>query len=233
MDGFAAATMGFTKMAASDDMLDGSRGFFKLFTDSYDCAKLTANSDYFEIERIYVKPYAACRHCHSAIEAALSLRGRISLDEISCITVKTYKLAIKGHDHTVIAGTSSAKLSIPYSVAAAFVLGDAGPQAFNEQTVEREDLLDLTSIVHVEEAPLPPSLTSDARYATVIVESKDGRCFSSSVDYAKGDPENPMSQEEMAGKIQSLLRYAGRDGDLLAQCLALLNGKVEIAQLML
>ena len=231
MDGFAAAMMGSTGVVAPDDMLNGARGFFKLFTDEYDLEKLTAPSDSFEIERTYVKPYAACRHCHSAIEAVLALHGQIPVSDISGIFVKTYKLAIKGHDHTKIVGTPSAKLSIPYSVAAAIVLGYAGPAAFEEQTVCRKDILALASKVRLEEAPLPPSLPPDARYATVVIVGKDGKKSSNSVDYAKGDPENPMTRDELTGKITSLLHYAGRDGELLAQCLALLDGKTEIAQL--
>ena len=231
MDGLTAAMMGFTGLPSSDDMLDGARGFFKLFTDEYDIQKLTASTEYFEIERIYVKPYAACRHCHSPIEAALALSGRILPEEISSILVKTYKLAIKGHDHTEIAGTSSAKLSIPYSVAAAIVLGKAGQEAFNENAVQREDILELTAKVRVEEAPMPSTLPAGARYATVIIKGKDGREFSNSVDYAKGDPENPMTREEFTAKITSLLQYAGRDGLLLERCLSLLDGKADVAQL--
>ena len=232
MDGLAAASLGFTALTAPDDMLGGARGFLKLFTDECDLEKLTKPSDYFEIERIYVKPYAACRHCHSAIEAALSLRRVIPPDDISNVRVKTYRLAIKGHDHTEIGGISSAKQSIPYSVAAAMVLGHAGMEAFNEFAVKREDILGLTSKVSVEEAPLPPGLPSDARYATVIIEGIDGRSFSASVDYAKGDPENPMGADELFDKITSLLQYAGRDGELLTQCRDLLDGRANVASLM-
>ena len=228
MDGLAAAMMGFTSMRGPDDMLDGERGFFKLFTDEYDVEKLLATTAYFEMERIYVKPYAACRHCHSAIEAALALRNKIKPRDISRILVKTYKLAIKGHDHTVIASSPSAKLSIPYSVAAALILGQAGLEAFDEKTVARHDILELASKVAVEEAPRPAALPSDARYATVVVTGKDGTEFSHSVDYAKGDPENPMMHEEMADKIQSLLAYAGAGKKLIDTCFSLLDGPVDM-----
>lgn len=231
MDGLTAATMGFTPMRGPDDMLDGDRGFFKLFTDEYSLEKLTAQTDYFEMERIYVKPYAACRHCHSAIEAALALRDKIKPQDISQILVKTYKLAIKGHDHIVIKSSPSAKLSIPYSVAAALILGQAGLEAFDEKTVTRQDILELASKVAVEEAPCPTTLPPDARYATVVVTAKNGEEFSYSVDCAKGAPENPMSHEDMTDKIQSLLAYAECDGELAGQCLALLGNGIDMGLL--
>ncbi len=223
MDGLSAASMGFTSMHGPDDMLGGERGFFKLFTDEYDVEKLVAPADYFEIERIYVKPYAACRHCHSAIEAALALRDKMPLTDIDRILVKTYKLAIKGHDHTVITGSASAKLSIPYSVAAALLLGQAGMEAFDDATVCREDILSLASKVSVEEAPCPANLPPNARYATVMLKGKDGNEASYSVDYAKGDPENPMTHEEMLQKIKSLLAYVECDEKLVKQCCSLLD----------
>ena len=228
MDGLTAATMGFTSMRGPDDMLDGGRGFFKLFTDEYDVEKLTAQTEYFEMERIYVKPYAACRHCHSAIEAALALRDKINPQDISRILVKTYKLAIKGHDHIVIKSSPSAKLSIPYSVAAALIIGQAGLEAFDEKTVARQDILELVSKVTVEEAPCPPTLPPDARYATVVITGKDGTEFSHSVDYAKGAPENPMSHEEMTDKIQSLLTYAECKEEIIKRCCALIDNEMEL-----
>ena len=231
MDGLSAATMGFTSMHGPNDMLGGERGFFKLFTDEYDIGKLVAPEDYFEIERIYVKPYAACRHCHAAIEAALVLRDKMPSTDIDRIHVKTYKLAIKGHDHTAIASSPSAKLSIPYSVATALILGQAGMEAFDEKTVTREDILALTSKVAVEEVPRPVSLPPDARYATVVVIGRNGEEYSYSVDYAKGDPENPMSREDMVDKLQSLLAYAECDGELAQQCLALLDDGTDMGLL--
>ena len=232
MDGLMAATMGFTPMCGPDDMLDGGRGFFKLFTDEYDIEKLTAPTEYFEMERIYVKPYAACRHCHSAIEAALALRGKITPQNISKILVRTYKLAIKGHDHTAIASSPSAKLSIPYSVAAALILGKAGLEAFDEKTVARQDILEIAAKVVVEEAPRPTTLPSDARYATIVITGKDGADFSHSVDYAKGDPENSMPHEEIAGKIQSLLAYADASENLMTMCRSLLEKPMDIRLLL-
>ena len=229
MDGLTAATMGFTSMRGPDDMLDGGRGFFKLFTNEYDVEKLTAQTEYFEMERIYVKPYAACRHCHSAIEAALALRDKIKPQDISRILVRTYKLAIKGHDHTTIASSPSAKLSIPYSVTAALILGHAGLEAFNEKTVTRHDILELASKVVVEENARPAALPSDARYATVVVTGKDGAEFSYTVNYAKGDPENPMSHEDMMEKIQSLITYANVGENLLTLLCSLLVKNTEIS----
>lgn len=209
MDGFAAAYMGFTDFVGPDDMLDGERGFLQLFSNDSMSSKVTEKQEYFEIDRIYVKPYAACRHCHSAIEAALMLRKTINMDEIEKISVETYRLAVKGHDHTEIYGTSSAKLSIPYSVAVAFLLGRGDVVAFDLENVKRQDILQLTKKVVVKENEEFSLYSPQKRIAKVIVQLKDKTIKEWKVDYAKGEPENPMSREEIKKKAEELL---GKDG---------------------
>ncbi|MGM9614327.1 MAG: MmgE/PrpD family protein [Oscillospiraceae bacterium] len=204
MDGLSAAYMGFTDFLGPDDMLNGERGFMKLFCQNSNPEKLTEKTNYYEIERIYVKPYAACRHCHSAIEAALLLREKIPVESIRQVEVETYHLAVKGHDHTDIAGTASAKLSIPYSVAAALILGRADISAFDLQNVGREDILALTQKVKILENSEFTKESPAKRIAKMTVFCTDGRAISHQVDYAKGDPENPMSREEIVEKAYAL-----------------------------
>ena len=74
--------------------------------------------DGYEIKRIYMKPYAACRHSHPSIEAVVDTlkENKINYGEVKTIQIRTYKAAIEGHDHKDIQGSNSAKMSIPYSV---------------------------------------------------------------------------------------------------------------------
>ena len=46
------------------------------------------------------------------------------------VTIRTYKLGVKGHDHTDIQGIASAKLSTPYAVAAGLLYGRADLSVF-------------------------------------------------------------------------------------------------------
>ncbi len=58
---------------------------------------------------------------------------------------------------------------------------------------------------------LTPDDTLDGEYpqkwgAIVEVSTKDGRILSKKVEYPKGDPQNPFSQEEVSEKFLSLTR---------------------------
>ena len=205
MDGLTAAEMGLTDFGMPDDMLGGERGFFRMFADAWEPEKLTEDAPYFEIERIYVKPYASCRHSHSAVEAAIRLHGETDPEQIEEVRVETYRLGVKGHDHTEIRGAASAKLSTPYAVAAALLYGRADLSVF-EPPDERAAAL--ARKVRVAEDPALTAESPRKRIAAVTVVAKDGSERSARVDYAKGDPENPMTPEELEEKARQLAAYA-------------------------
>ena len=207
MDGLTAAYMGLTDYDLPEDMFGGERGFFSMFSDQWDLEKLTEDTDYFEIERIYVKPYTSCRHSHSAVEAAIRLHNEVQVKEIESVTVRTYKLAIKGHDHTEIHGTASAKLSIPYAVAAGLLYGRGDLSVF-EPLDER--IMELAKKIRVTEDPKLTAESPQKRIAVVTVSLKDGNEKTWRVDYAKGDPENPMTREELEEKRNSCRQYASK-----------------------
>lgn len=212
LNGITAAYFGRLCFQGPDDVLGGNRGFLKNFADDiYVEAFYQDQEDIYQIENIYVKPYASCRHTHSAIEAALKIGGKIKLDEINIekVEVRTYKLAIKGHDHTMIEGVASAKMSIPYSVAVALLLSEAGLNAFSEKMVTRIDILNLCEKVMVMEDDHLTALSPHKRGALVRVHMKDGRSFEQLVEYPFGEPENSMSDFDLEEKFIELIKFCG------------------------
>lgn len=206
MDGLAAAYMGYASFGTPDDMLGGERGFFKMFSDSFDEGNLLSKQEYFEIERIYVKPYASCRHSHSAVEAAIILGKKTDASRIANVTVKTYSLGIKGHDHKEIKSVASAKLSTPYAVAAALIYGRADLMVFEPLD---SSIIELAQKVHVVEDKEMTAECPAKRIAEVTVELTDGTTLAERVDYAKGEPENPMTEEDLNKKIDALFQFVG------------------------
>lgn len=208
--GIMAAYMGKSGFAGPEDVLGGKRGFLRAFTDTYQVEKLAADPKGLAIERIYVKPYAACRHCHAPIECALKIGQTLdSVDSIAYIVVKTYKLAVYGHDQTKISGVSEAKMSTPYCVAAALMIKSAGMEAFSESNVGREDILQLCSKVSVEESPELTALSPAKRGAFVQVVLQDGTVLEERVEHPLGEPENRISDAMLDSKYSSLMHYAG------------------------
>lgn len=209
MDAVAAAYIGRTGLKGPKDALGGKRGFLKVMTDDPHTEYLTDfNSDTLFIEQIYQKVYAACRHAHPAIEASLALRDSVKIEDIESVEVRAYKLAVAGHDHTEIESISSAKMSIPFSVAVALVTGEAGLNAFTDETICNPAILSLAKKVQV---VVDEELTAQSpakRASKVTIHTKSGS-FSNQVDYPKGEPENPLSQQELEDKFRELAMYGG------------------------
>ncbi len=197
------------------DPLSGERGYFFMMTGQTDVepAPLLLHGTY-AIMKAYVKPYASCRYTHPAVEAAICLRNTEGLapSDIDEIDIKTYDLAVAGHDHTEIPGSYSAKMSIPYSVAAAIKFGRAGFAEFSEENVRDPELEELTRKVKVCGDPDLSAAFPGIQAAVVTIRSAKGE-FTKRVDFPKGEPENPMTDGEFKERYDGLCGFAGMDKD--------------------
>ena len=186
----------------------GGRGFLKMMTgkESVELKPVLLNGTY-AIQKSYTKPYASCRYTHPAVEAALHLRSQVRPEDVDQIVVRTYDLAVSGHDHTEIAGSYNAKMSIPYATAAGFLYGRAGLQEFSEEAVKKEEILDLTRKIRVEADEKLSALFPQVQGAVVTVKAGNAE-YQDTVDYPKGEPENPLSEQEFKERYDGLMAYA-------------------------
>lgn len=215
-DGLTAAFMARAGFKGPKDILGGKRGFFALVADKYDIKNLKGDEGgAYGIEKIYRKPYAACRHCHAPIEAALGLKAKynIAVRDIKRIDVRTYLAALIGHDHRDIQGITSAKMSTPYSVAVALSTGKAGLNEFLPEYIENRDIRRLCEKVGVEEHEELSALVPEKRGAIVEIVFNDGRSVIERVDYPKGEPENPISTKELEEKFLQLALYGEKTAE--------------------
>ena len=210
MDAVVAAFIGRNGLCGPKDPLGGKRGFLKVMTDTPHPEFLTDfNSETLCIEQIYQKTYAACRHAHPAIEAALALRNDIDIEQIEKIEVRAYRLAVAGHDHTQIHSVGSAKMSIPFGVAVALVTGSAGLASYSEKTILDEKILELTRKVVIMEDGELTALCPEKRASILTIHLSDGKTQTKRVDYPKGEPENPLTKEELEEKFRELAMFGG------------------------
>lgn len=211
-DGVLAAQIGKLALPGPDDILGGKRGFLAALTDTPHPEFLTDFSDDgYCIEGIYQKVHAACRHCHPAIDAILDMAKEFNLlpDQIEKIEIHTYKLAVGSHDHIEIKGISSAKLSTPFAVALAIVKGSCGYADYNEDNLNDYWIKNLTRKVSVIEDDNLTAQSPAVRGARVSICLKNGEEFEATCLYPKGEPENPLTQEELENKFRGLAMYGG------------------------
>ena len=118
-------------------------------------------------------------------------------------------MAADGHDHVEIRGNTSAKMSTPYSVAVALITGKAGIDEFSDNRILDKEILALSQKVNVSASDVLNALVPESRPAIVEITTHDNRKYTQRVDLAKGEPENPLSENEILEKFISLALYGG------------------------
>lgn len=210
MDGLTAAYFGKTGCIPPNDILGGKRGFLNVMSDTKNIVFLECFKDEPSIMGNFFKPYPACRHCHSTIDAALQIArsNDVKVKDIESIKIGVYKLALTGHDHTDVKSMKSAMMSIPYGAVVALVKKDAGLSQFKDEVVLSDEIQDLLRKVEIAEDTELTSLLPDVRGAIVEV-STSGENYRRRVDYSLGEPENPMDDAAIVDKFRGLTAYCG------------------------
>ena len=155
----------------------------------------------FRIRLTGFKPYAACRGIHSSIDIMLGLREKhnVRAADVKQVTVRGspthLKQLAKQEVHTLL----DAQFSLPYSIAASLVSGGAMLDQYTPEALQRAEVRDLARRVHLK---LEPGVANGDE-PFVDVELNDGRVLSDRVLIARGDCENPLSEDELRAKFRT------------------------------
>jgi 2-methylcitrate dehydratase PrpD len=227
LHGVLAATMGSVGHEGPQDVLGGQQGLLNILSDTAATGPLKDISRKPPaIHGIYVKPYAACRHCHPAIDAALVLRSHsnFSVGAVKSVQVHTYGLAVHLHDHQHVRNSADARMSTPYSVAAALYFGVADMEQFGAVAMGDVQLQRLLTLVNVQEDPALSLKVPRERSARVCIHLEDGANLEHTVSLPKGEPENPLTPKERESKFAQLASFAGLPKALSVEIIACVKG---------
>ncbi|AOM81849.1 MmgE/PrpD family protein [Salisediminibacterium beveridgei] len=213
-NGVFAAQLAEGGMTGPVTILEGRHGFLNVTADKTDPAMLTDRlGEDYRIQRIGIKRHAACRYAHTPIDAALDLQREKSLD-VERIRSVNIKMSERNFSQTGKATASTlvaAQLSSPYAVAVALVNRTANIDAY-EHGLEDPAVLKLMNKITTE-AHEPYGDFS--RTATLEVKMKDGTLHEKTAELPKGEPEEPLSEEELLQKVTELMR-TGMEQDAIS-----------------
>lgn len=204
-------------------ILEGEDGFLRAMADNVKKEALTRDlGQTFEIGQSYYKFYAACRHAHAPMDAALQAChiGGVDPRQITRISVETYPAAVRLAGIVNASTPSAARFSIPFSVALVLLKGEAGADQYMEGSIADADIQGLASKVQLSVSRKWSELYPEKRGATVSI-TDGNKEWSAEVGLAKGEPENPASREDIYRKFYtnatSLVseQRAARLGDII------------------
>lgn len=194
------------------------------FVPAYDASRITDGlGTRWKIGENGYKLYSCCAHTHTAVDCALEVRarGRWSsrdvLREVSSVTVETY-----GPGYEIVKEMNprtpyQAKFSLAYCVAAALLEGTLGLEQFGDERfgpdgVRDPAIAELLGRIHVIVADDLSAKYPSAwpvRLAVACLAAGDGGKGGASEraasEYPRGNPENPVSTDELERKLSTLV----------------------------
>jgi 2-methylcitrate dehydratase PrpD len=221
--GVVAATLASLGYPASGEVLQGAAGFFQTFYQQegdYD-ALLDQLGSRFEIVLVGPKPFPSCRYTHCAVTGVLNLlrkhaikasdiqEVRVQIGERDMRSVGGWSEAEKRKKHTP-EGVVDAQFSIPYTVAATLVSGGLSLEEFTDAKLRSADILDLAARVKTILTPEFDRGPMDVKPQVVEIVMRDGKVYSEKVVYPKGNPNNPVTSDELVSAFRGMASYAAK-----------------------
>lgn len=208
--GVTSALLAVYGVRGARHILDGPLGFFSSFYPDVAVSDILDDlaADWV-LHQISFKPWPACRHVHPAVGLAITLRDQVAVADIARVRVKTYAAALAFCDIPNPTTSHAARFSLQHCVAAALIHGavrleDAEPAALNTPAVAR-----LRARVDVSEDPAFTAKFPNMMGARVDLMDVHGGVWTLSSDHAPGDPEDPLTDDDLMAKFRSNLHHVG------------------------
>ncbi|MSO54729.1 MAG: MmgE/PrpD family protein [Rhodospirillales bacterium] len=190
------------------DIFEGKRGFGAAMAGDPDWSKaFTGLGTDYTIARMTQKNHSACGHCHAAVDGVIALVARhgLAADQVKKIRIGTYAKALEVMANRDPKTAFEAKFSLVYCVAAALRVGSVRLAAFTDERLADPDLRRAMGLVELAVDPEADRKFPGLRTAVVEIEMANGRRVSESVPTRKGDPDSPLSDDELAQKYRELV----------------------------
>ena len=205
------AELGYT---GPEHVIDGKEGLIHVFGHDWDLPLLTRDlptkpSDRYRILDCGMKSFPIEALSHAPLTAMMKVvkENGIKAADVREIKVEVIARAadILGDPHKYRPHSKeTADHSLPYCLAVGLVDGMVTPLQFKEERVKDKSLepvMDMVKVVANEEFE---SLFPEFQPSRVTITTSDGRSYTKRVDVPKGDPRDPMTEEEIAVKFNAL-----------------------------
>ena len=224
--GLNAALLAQAGMTGTPDLLEGDAGFGAALCQNPRWGELFNNlGESWNIEQITFKNHGCCGHNFPAIDAVAHLLNDhpISLENIAQIRVGGYKATNEVCKYVHPTTPFEAKFSLTYTVSARIVLGRVREKAFLADALANPEIYALEDKIVLSIDQECTDKFPVHRSAKVEIETKDGSVYSHYQHTRHGDPDEPLTDQELLDKFIELTepRIGLSSADLLSS--ALLN----------
>jgi 2-methylcitrate dehydratase PrpD len=212
LSGLAAAGLARKKFRGPETIIEGRFGFLHSYSEKSDSSKVLRDlGKDFEVLHTSIKPYACCRYMQPPIDAVIQVMRTygLKLQEVNEIDLGILRagssliaepLEEKYEPKCIV----DAQFSMPFGAAVAVLFGRAGLKEFQMTHIRSEKVRAMMKKVRVHFDPALEKTFPKQWAGTARIVTNQGREYSTKVAYPKGDPENPLSWEELIDKFHDL-----------------------------
>jgi len=215
--GVEAALLAARGYSGPEHVIDGKEGLvhcFEKFGGSFNLNMLTDNlpqtaSSHYKIIDCGMKSFPIEALSHAPLSAMMKLVKEHDLDPENIDAIKVEVIAraadILG-DPAKYRPTSkeTADHSLPYSLAVGLVDGMVTPLQFEQSRIDDTSLHSVMDKITVVPNDEFESLFPEFQPSQVTITLADGNEYTARVDVPKGDPRDPMTEDEIAVKFNAL-----------------------------
>lgn len=200
-NGVFAAMLAYEGVQGPTEALEGPNGWFHAVTNEVH-KEMMRGDKHLLLHECYFKLYPSCRHTHCGIEAAINLHRQVQVEEIEKIDVYIYPNAIKLAGQILFPeNQDETKFSIHYTVACGLVNGKYGiadmePSNLSDVIVQLINKINLIPDESMEDR------VKGIRGTRLEIVKGDGTILKETVLVPKGDPENPLTRDDIIEKLR-------------------------------
>jgi 2-methylcitrate dehydratase len=244
MAGLFAARLAQRGMTGPQEPFEGEDGLWKQVTGPFEIKGIgEPRGGKGALERTFFKFFPAEYNSQGPVASILKLREGITAEDVESIDVTTYYLAW----HEIGGGQGdraqkwdpktreSADHSLPYMVAVALTDGMVSLDSFSPKRVADPALRPLMNKISVTHDPaFDQRLKATGEWcARTEIRLRDGRVLVDEVNHPKGSIENPMDDDDLKKKFDSMIGYvlAPADAQALKNVLWSLERAPDLTQL--
>lgn len=164
----------------------------------------------WRIREQYFKPYPVCRWAQPAVEAVHSLlrTNGLTAADLDEVEIRSFAAAIRLAS-VAPKTTEEAQYSLPFPVAAMIVHGRIGAAEITGRGLTDPTVLEVSRNLRLTEDAGFTARFPAERLAVATIRSRDGRSFTSAPTPARGNPENPLSADQIGTKFRALAERLG------------------------